>query len=431
MSRRTKDATGGWRPAMPSRVFGVALSLAVLGTGCSSASTSLNPGTPAPSVAGPARSATPSSSPTLPTTSPTVESPSPTATQSQPALGAIPTKTFAPAATAALQGVLSDVVAGGAPDAIAAVITEDGTWAGAAGIGGPDGRAATPRDEFAIASITKTFTAAVVMRLVEQGKMDLDAPLASYLGDLKLDANHATVRQALAMRAGIVADDDQVLKEIYDDPSRAWTAADVAAGFGAPAFPAGSQYLYSNPTYETLAFAVEHVTGMSFPAAVRTQLLDPVRIDRILDQGRDSKPPKPWALPLPAYMAGHDPAAFGEGGALPSLASGTHSVGGASMAADATSLAAWGWHLFAGDIVSAASLAVMTTVDPDGHGLGLDRFSDYGDLLAYGHSGAKTGYGSILVVLPERQAVVVLFVNDPDFVVEPVVGRLLQAAGVH
>ena len=102
-----------------------------------------------------------------------------------------------------MQAVLEDMVTSGAPDAIAAVITEDGTWAGAAGIAGEKGRKATPEDEFAIASITKTFTAALVMRLAEQGRIDLDEPLASYMGDLKVDTNGATVRQALEMRAGL------------------------------------------------------------------------------------------------------------------------------------------------------------------------------------------------------------------------------------
>ena len=80
------------------------------------------------------------------------------------------------ARSAALQRVLDATVKAGAPDAIAAVITPGGTWAGAAGIGGPDGRKATASDEFAIASVTKMFTAALILRLAEQGRIDLDAP---------------------------------------------------------------------------------------------------------------------------------------------------------------------------------------------------------------------------------------------------------------
>ena len=124
--------------------------------------------------------------------------------------------------------VLEAAVADGAPDAIAAV-DHPGRHLGQ----GPPGSmvrrvaAATARDEFAIASITKTFTAALVMRLVEQGKMDLDAPLASYLGDLKVDTNGATVRQALEMRAGIADFTAAAAEHIHVDAAHAWTTEEI------------------------------------------------------------------------------------------------------------------------------------------------------------------------------------------------------------
>ena len=83
----------------------------------------------------------------------------PPATASPPVLfGKLPTARFPKAKAAALQAVLERAVAHGAPDAYAAVITRDGIWAGAAGTGGPDDRAATARDEFYLASITQVFT---------------------------------------------------------------------------------------------------------------------------------------------------------------------------------------------------------------------------------------------------------------------------------
>jgi D-alanyl-D-alanine carboxypeptidase len=146
------------------------------------------------------------------------------------------------------------MVASGAPDAIAAVITEDGSWAGAAGIAGANGRKATPKDEFAIASITKTFTAALVMRLVEQGKMDLDEPLASYMGDLKVDTNGATVRQALETRAGL-ADYPQpaAADHIRKDAAHVWTAEEMAAEMAPPVAAAGETYLYSSAAWNSWA----------------------------------------------------------------------------------------------------------------------------------------------------------------------------------
>ena len=357
--------------------------------------------------------------------SPATASPS---TAASPApFGALPTATLGRAKSAALQKVLDDVVAGGDPDAIAAVITPDGTWSGVAGIGGPDGRIATVRDEFAIASITKTFTAAMVMRLVEQGKMDLDAPLATYLGKLKADANKATVRQTLEMRSGLPDSPQSVLDEILRDPSHVWTAEEIVAGFDPPTAAAGTTYQYSNEAYELLAFAVEHVTGMPFGAALRAELLDPVGAKTILDQRHGVVTPKPWALPTQAFMGSYRPADLGKGGAISNIASATHSIGGASMAGDAPSVAAWAWHLFAGDVLKAESLGQMTPTEAHPYGLGLDRFTDYANVLAYGHSGSKTGYGSILVVFPTTRTVIVVFVNNQDSVVEPIVRDLLAA----
>ena len=54
----------------------------------------------------------------------------------------------------------------------------------------------------------------------------------------------------------------------------------------------------------------------------------------------------------------------------------------------------------------------MTTTDTDGHGLGIDRLADFAPDVAYGHAGSQAGYSALLAVLPERHAVIVVFVND-------------------
>ena len=303
-----------------------------------------------------------------------------------------------------------------------------GVWAGAAGRGGPDRRAVTADDEFSIASITKTFVATLVVRLVEEGKMDLDAPLASYLGDLKVDANLATVRQALGMRAGLLDTRPDTLDKAYADPARAWTAPEIVATFDPPSSSAGSSFMYSNPTYKLLGFAAEHVTGMSLASAIRTRLIEPVGLTRLLVQGPERKTPKPWALPLDGHLGGRGAGTFGRGDALPSLADATFSAGGSSMASDVRSLATWGWHLFAGDVVDPASLRLMATVDAEGDGLGLDRFFQFGDLKAYGRAGNKSGYASLLVAFPNDRAVVVVFVNDQDASTFTIAGQLIDAA---
>jgi len=427
MTMRRPIARGG----TPSAIRAVGLIVALLGSGCSAASSAGSsgsvPASPAASAGnGPSGLATPGATPNATPARTPIASPTPLE-PSFGLLGPLPPGELEPARSAALQAVLDSIVAGGEPDVIAAVITKDGRWTGAAGRGGPDRSAVTAKDEFSIASITKTVVAALVMRLVEAGKMDLDAPLASYLGDLKVDANGATVRQALGMRAGLLDTRQDTLDKAYADPARVWTTPEIVATFDPPSSGAGGSFMYSNPTYKLLGFAVEHVTGMSLASAVRTKLIEPVGLTRLLVQGPEAKTPKPWALPLDGHLGGRGSSTFGKGDALPSLADATFSVGGSAMASDARSLAVWGWHLFAGDVIQPASLKSMATVDGDGQGLGLNRFFEFGDQKAYGQAGTKSGYASLLVAFPEDQAVVVVFINDQDGSTFTAAGRLIDA----
>ena len=92
--------------------------------------------------------------------------------------GPLPTSERDATTTSKFQEVLDAAVASGYPDAIAAVLTPQGAGPELPGSTDP-GPASAPDDVFAIASITKTFTSALIMRLAEQGKIDLDRPLST------------------------------------------------------------------------------------------------------------------------------------------------------------------------------------------------------------------------------------------------------------
>ena len=318
------------------------------------------------------------------------------------------------------------MVRSGAPDAIAAVITEEGSWAGAAGIAGAKGRKATSEDEFAIASITKTFTAALVLRLAEQGRIDLDEPLASYMGDLKVDTNGATVRQALEMRSGL-ADYPQpaAANHIRVDAAHVWTAEEMVAEMDPPIAAAGETYLYSSAAYELLGRAVEHVTGTSYASALREELVDPWHLGRIIGQGPERATPKPWALPIDTHLGPWTPADLGVGGSISCISSATTGPGrarspatlrpsrpGSGTCSPATSCPRPRWDAWL----------------PPGNGFAYGLESAPYGRGSIGASGGKTGYGAQFTMFPRDRAVIVIFVNDPDFVVEPTVTALLEAA---
>lgn len=394
-----------WSVARPL-ALGFALTVAAACTGSPIASPSVSPGQPsvglrasAPTDPGAATAPPPSSAASLAPVQ---------------LLGTFPEAELDKATTTRLDAALDQIVAGGAPDVLAAVITAEGSWSGAAGTVGPKGAAAAPTQVFSVASVTKTAVATLLLRLVELGEVDLDARIDSYVPDMAVQSNGATVRQALAMRGGFGETAGSVIESALADCSRAWTEADVVAAFPAPVSKPGSSFVYSNPGYKLAGYVAERVTGMSLGTALRTYVVEPAGVERFVLQGPGAPAPKPWALPIEGHFGPLKGADYGVGGTLPCLSDSTLAVGGTAMAADAGSLARWAWQLFAGQLINERSLAALIDIDSDDYGLGIWRFYDFPPDLAYGHAGNKPGFAPLFVVLPARQIVVVVCINDQD-----------------
>ena len=275
--------------------FVVVMLIVAAYSGTASPSVSLAPPTAAAVQTSPPATASPPAS-ASPSFAPPAFAPGNTAPRTPPPfalLPALPAGSLDAKTAAALQMVLDNLVTQGAPDAIASVITADGQWSGAAGVDGPDGRAADPADEFSVAHISYTFLAATILRLAQDGKIDLDAPLPTYLGNLTVDANGATVRQALGMRSGIGNTPADFVAKVRADCGRIWTRAEVMALIPAPKAEPGTIVDQSNPAYKLLAAAAEHVTGAALGTAIHDIVLAPVSADRILLQLPTQPAPKP------------------------------------------------------------------------------------------------------------------------------------------
>ena len=156
-------------------------------------------------------------------------------------------------------------------------------------------------------------------------------------------------------------------------------------------------------------------------------ILDPVGATRIVQQGEDEATPKPWALPVAEQAGTIKLDDYGTGDVISFLSSVSHSRGYGAVASDAPSLAAWMWHLFAGDVVDETSLRTMLP-GSDGHGFGLDRLARMGDDPVIGAIGSKPEYSAILAIWPEEQTVAVVFVNDLQFLIDPVAVELRDVA---
>lgn len=129
---------------------------------------------------------------------------------------------------------------------------------------------------FRVGSTTKTFTGTAVMRLVEQGRIALDAPVRRYLPDFQTSdptvAPRVTVRQLLNHTAGWLGDYFQDFGP-GDDAAARYVAGLVKVP---QLTPPGTTFAYNNAAVEVAGRVIEVVTGMTYESAVRNLLIDPL-----------------------------------------------------------------------------------------------------------------------------------------------------------
>lgn len=344
-----------------------------------------------------------------------------------------------PAGTAhALQAVLTSDVANyttshtvGAPGITAAVLTDHGSWTGAAGAGG-DGAKLTPHAMMAVDSITKTFVAAEVMALVAAGKVNLNAPMSTYVLH-PLTANGATVAQTLSMRSGLSDPPGTVFQAMASaqaaNPDEHWSAAQTLAYLKPHSSPPGGVPVYANTNYLLLGLLVEKVTGKTLAQVERTDLFTPAGLSRVAAQDAE-RPTPPLAAPPAALKVVPD-------GYLPSqamAASGQDSFAG--LAADAATVASWGYQLYGARLLPVASVrAMMTqpskgTIAPGiGYGLGTMVFTGLSDEPTYGHGGLDPGYTTLLAVVPAHHVAASVLIPENGRDTQSIMRDLLAIVG--
>jgi len=136
----------------------------------------------------------------------------------------------------------------------------------------------TSRSLFHMASVTKTFVATAVMQLVEQGKIDLDAPVTKYLSYFKMDDERyrdIRIRQMLSHTSGIPDTTNYHWdKPEYDDGALERFVRSTANQ--KLVFPPGQNFAYSNTAYEILGDVISKVSGETFEDYVQHHILTPL-----------------------------------------------------------------------------------------------------------------------------------------------------------
>jgi D-alanyl-D-alanine carboxypeptidase len=192
-----------------------------------------------------------------------------------------------PALVAQLQALLDDTVTtGSSPGAVLSVsIPGYVPWSGASGIADRrDARLMEPDTLIHTSSITKMFTAVMVLQLAQEGVIDLDAPISTWLPDIVPLADRTTVRHLLNHTSGIFdyLEDSEFFIEAYQNPERTYTPSelvDMVDQYGA-AFEPGSEgaWKYSSTNYVILGILVEQVTGRTFAEEMRQRIVEPLQL---------------------------------------------------------------------------------------------------------------------------------------------------------
>ncbi len=316
---------------------------------------------------------------------------------------ALPVSAQAQGDHAKTQAVLNAYQAESGPGAAVYGGDSAGSWQLTAGTGNTTAKKPIqPTEHFRIASQTKTFAAAVVLQLVDEGKVALDAPIEQYLPGVVTgngyDGTKISVRQLLQHTSGIPTNRTPKPKA---NPDGTYSLdAVVRDGLSLPPVSApGAEWHYSNTNYEILGMLIEKYTGTPVAQAITTRIIQPLGLTQTTFPAAGDR-----SVPNPA-VRGYNGGRIGPvfywfdvtTGVEPSL----YSSSGA-MISTQQDLAAFDHALLGGKVVSPAALAEMQKTFPvgqgAGYGLGLSRVDLSCGGSAWGHSGSTPGYVSMTVV---------------------------------
>jgi D-alanyl-D-alanine carboxypeptidase len=320
-----------------------------------------------------------------------------------------------PALAEQLQSTLTKAQAGSStPGVTQAVITPDGfTWEGAAGLSNVTNQTPTkPDDIFGIASVTKAFTAATVLKLAEEGKLSLDDTLEKWRPDIAAnipDGKNITVRQLLNGTSGIrnYTVDEQyqaaVQVNVFSDAKRQFTPEEIVAYiYGKPRFSGGRSsptWVYPNTGMVIIGLIIEKATGMPYAQAVREQVLNPLGLKHTFLSGKEQSVGNQARSYEDYLKADGSP---GRDGTLEDVTNLYPLVLGgpeAGLLSTAQDVARFVNALFGGKLLQPNSLKeLVTTVDtpegPYGLGLPLTPIPDTGAGTAYFPDGSWIGYNA-------------------------------------
>ena len=262
--------------------------------------------------------------------------------------------------------------------------------------------------KFRLGSITKQFTAALILQLVEQGKIKLDGKISDYLPDYRKDVgDKITVHHLLTHTSGIPSYTSQ--PKFFEDVSRnPFVVADFVKKYasGDLEFEPGSKFSYNNSGYFLLGAIIEKVSGKPYEQVLKENILDPLgmkntgydHFDAVLSKRASGYNKTPKGYINAPYLDMSIPYAAG------------------SLYSTVEDLYLWDRALYSDKILSAKSKELMfkPNLENYGYGFGITNAA-LGDtkqtVPVISHTGGINGFNTIIVRLIGNQHLIVLLDN--------------------
>jgi D-alanyl-D-alanine carboxypeptidase len=351
------------------------------------------------------------------------------------------TQAFPSDVVAEIQAKMDNLTAGEIPPGMVVWIdTPKHRFEGASGVENlKDGTEMAPSGAFRIGSITKMFTATVIIQLAEDGVLTLDDPVSLWLPEVADQlpyGNSITLRHLLTHTSGVfnIVEHEAYYADLFTEvkideevgnASLACVQRDpndtlVRYVYGKDAlFEPGAQWHYSNTNYTLLGMVLEKATAKSLADAYRTYIYEPL--------GMTSTYLDCYEEPVIGVVHGY----MGLGDTMTDVTELHESIGWSAggLVSTASDLVTFARGLFGGELFDEPeSLEAMMTAAPgSSYGLGIMLQEEF-----MGHAGGIAGFRSVLNYAPEIDTVVVMLYNndaaDPEQgimdVLEPVISLL-------
>ena len=303
--------------------------------------------------------------------------------------------------TSQLEDLLAAKVSNSAvPGAAIAVSTPLGNWSEVTGIANIEDNIPLQKgDKFEIGSVTKSFVAATVLKLVEAGTLTLEDTLTDWLPEAITanipNSDQITIKQLLNHTSGIAEYNTRLLFQAAANPalvSRDWQPEELLEFINgaSPSFAPGESWRYSGTNYILAGMVIEAATGNNIATEIRTNVLNPLNLENTFFAEEETIPG--------GYIKGYFD--FDRDGILDDISvtnlSWAWTTG--AIVSNSADLTRYAQGLYGGELLSEASLEEMLTFVDTGvgfsYGLGTISFDTPNLGRVIGHNGGNIGFQS-------------------------------------